>query len=78
MTGELLKMEVPRDIAVYEGRMLAVVIFSPGGGRACVCMCAHGTGGAAEQGNSYLLCVLAGGRMILPTVVTPQGLAGHR
>lgn len=58
MTGELLKMEVPRDIAVYGGRMLAVIFFSPWRGRVCMCMCAHGTGRAAGRTrNSYLLCL---------------------
>lgn len=52
MTGELLKMEVPRDIAVYGGRMLAVIFFSPWRGRICMCMCARGTGRAAEQGTA--------------------------
>ena len=70
-------MEVPRAIAVYGGRMLAVIFFSPW--RGSICMCVHGTGRAAEQGTATCcVCALAEGRMILPMLVNPQSVAGVR
>lgn len=54
-------MEVPRDIAVYGGRMLAEIFFSPRRGRVCVYMYTHRIGRAAEQGTATCcVCVSRG------------------
>lgn len=55
-------MEVPKDIAVYGGRMLAVIISSPWRGRVCMWMCAHGTGRAAEQGTATCCVCISRGK----------------
>lgn len=67
-------MEIPRDTAAYGGRMWQESSFIPGEEE-----CVRGAGRAAERGAAACcVCVLAEGRLILPTLVTLRNVADHR